>query len=621
MADPIVEEIRARVDLVELVSDYVALTQAGNRWKGLCPFHQEKTPSFTVNPQMGFFKCFGCGASGDAFKFLMQMESLTFPEALKRLAERAGVTLPTSRFNPQRSSEKEKFFDANRLAAQFFQEQLLKSPQAQHARDYLKKRGISDAIRQKFGLGYAPDAWDGLLIYLRRNRVQPAEAAAVGLVIQRGDKSGYYDRFRNRLMVPICDTQGQIIAFGGRTLGNDDAKYINSPESPLFNKSRVLFGLHLARNYIGKRDEIIVVEGYMDLIALHQFGFENAVATMGTAVTEHHARMMARYTKNVVIAFDADSAGMNAALRSVPLFAQHELRVRVLICPAGDDPDSYVRRVGTDEFRAAIDAAMPLVEYRLRRATADLNMNNEQQRLEMIRRVVPILMSVRSGAERAEYVRKLGDHWAQDDPSRSLMAQQAIEMELRAARRRMTGSAGASPSRRPGVEQEYVKEALAQQVVAQESGIVKIERELLALMLQDRRAARQILEQMKPGDFIDEHDQHIAVAIADSLREVEPANIHDLLAWLPEGTATIAEGLAVSDVSFAQAKGAIEERILSIRAYRENRSWTVDEMKRRAIEKLQKGEPLNPEETAILTESIGGPPAITRYRELSKRST
>jgi DNA primase len=247
-------------------------------------------------------------------------------------------------------------------------------------------------------------------------------------------------------------------------------------------------------------------------------------------------------------------------------------------------------------------------------------MNNEQQRLEMIRRVVPILMSVRSEAERAEYVRQLGDQWAQGDPSRSLMAQQAIAMELRAARRRRTGSAGASPSRRPDVEQEYVKEALAQQVVAQESGIVKIERELLALMLQDRRAARQILEQMKPGDFIDEHDQHIAVAIADALREVEPANIHDLLAWLPEETATIAEGLAVSDISFAQAKGAIEERILSIRAYRENRSWTADEMKRRALEKLQKGEPLNPEETAILTDSIGGPPALTRYRELSKRS-
>jgi len=620
MADPIVEEIRARVDLADLVSDYVALTQAGNRWKGLCPFHQEKTPSFTVNPQMGIFKCFGCGASGDAFKFLMQMESLTFPEALKRLAERAGVTLPQSRFNPQRSAEREKFFEANRLAAQFFQEQLLKSPQAQHARDYLKKRGINDVMRQKFGLGYAPEAWDGLLIYLRRHRVQPAEAAAVGLVIQRSDKSGYYDRFRNRLMIPICDTQGQIIAFGGRTLGNDDAKYINSPESPLFNKSRVLFGLNLAKNYIGKRDEIIVVEGYLDLIALHQFGFENAVATMGTALTEHHVRVMARYTKNVVIAFDADSAGMNAALRSAPLFAQHELRVRVLLCPAGDDPDSYLRRVGTDEFRAAIDAAMPLVAYRLRRATADLNMNNEQQRLEMIRRVVPILMSVRSEAERAEYVRQLGDQWAQGDPSRSLMAQQAIAMELRAARRRRTGSAGASPSRRPDVEQEYVKEALAQQVVAQESGIVKIERELLALMLQDRRAARQILEQMKPGDFIDEHDQHIAVAIADALREVEPANIHDLLAWLPEETATIAEGLAVSDISFAQAKGAIEERILSIRAYRENRSWTVDEMKRRALEKLQKGEPLNPEETAILTDSIGGPPALTRYRELSKRS-
>ncbi|MDW8367163.1 MAG: toprim domain-containing protein, partial [Abditibacteriales bacterium] len=363
-------------------------------------------------------------------------------------------------------------------------------------------------------------------------------------------------------------------------------------------------------------------EGYMDLIALHQFGFANAVATMGTAITEHHARMIARYTRNVVVAFDADSAGMNAVLRSAPLFEQHELKVRILTCPAGEDPDSYVRRVGTDGFRAAMDAAMPLVEYRLRRATADLDLNNDQQRLEMIRRVVPILLSVRSGAERAEYVRKLGDHWARGDPSRSLIAQQVIAMELRAARRRMIQSQSASPSRRRAdMEQEYLKEALAQQVGAQESGVIKIERELLALMLQDRRAAQQILEQMKPGDFIDEHDQHIAVAIADSLREPEPVSVHALLAWLPEDTATIAEGLAVRDVSFAQVRGAIEERILSLRAYREKRSWTVDEMKRRALEKLQKGEPLNPEETAILTESIGGPPAITRYRELYKRST
>ncbi|MCS6863033.1 MAG: DNA primase, partial [Abditibacteriales bacterium] len=250
MADPIVEEIRARVDLVEVVSDYVALTQAGSRWKGLCPFHQEKTPSFTVNPQMGIFKCFGCGASGDAFKFLMQMESLTFPEALKRLAERAGVTLPPSRLSSQRSSEKARLLEINRLAAQFFREQLLKSPQAQLARDYLQGRGIGDAVVQKFGLGYAPDAWDSLLMYLRRHHVPPAEAAAVGLVVQRSDKSGYYDRFRHRLMVPICDVQGQVIAFGGRTLGHDDAKYINSPESLLFNKSRVLFGLHLARQHI-----------------------------------------------------------------------------------------------------------------------------------------------------------------------------------------------------------------------------------------------------------------------------------------------------------------------------------------------------------------------------------
>jgi DNA primase len=342
---------------------------------------------------------------------------------------------------------------------------------------------------------------------------------------------------------------------------------------------------------------------------------------MGTAVTEHHARMMARYTKNVVVAFDADTAGIRAMLNSAPLFEQHELKVRILTCPAGDDPDSFVRKAGTEGFRAAMDEAVSLVEYRLRRATAELNVSNEQQRMEMIRRAVPILTSVRSAAERAEYVRKLADHWSQGDPSRSLMAQQAIEMELRTARRRQS-SAPRPPQRTRSVEQqEYVKETLVQQVAPQESGVVKVERELLGLMLQDRRFARQILERMKPGDFIDEHDQHIAVAIADALRETEPVNIHDLLAWLPEETAVIAEGLAVGDVSFAQVKGAIDERILFVRAYREKRSWTMDEMKRRAVEKLQKGEPLNPEETATLTESVGGPPAITRYREIYKRST
>jgi DNA primase len=460
-----------------------------------------------------------------------------------------------------------------------------------------------------------------LLNHLRRNRVPPAEAAAIGLVIHHAERKSYYDRFRNRLMVPICDAQGLVIAFGGRTLGNDDAKYINSPESPLFNKSRVLFGLHLAKKEITQRDEIILVEGYMDLMALHQFGFVNSVATMGTAVTSTHARMIARYTKNVVAAFDADSAGANAVLRSASLFEAEELKVRILTCPQGDDPDSFVRRAGTEGFQAALNEAVSLAEYRLRQAMASLSLNDDRQRLEMIRRVVPILLEVRSPAERAEHVRKLADRWAQDNPSRSLMAQQAIQMELQAAQRKRRSARQPQPRRAAVEQQEHVKETLAQQVAPQELGVVKIERELLGLMLQDRRCAKQILEQMKPGDFIDEHDQHIAVAIADALRESEPVNVHDLLAWLPEEAATIAEGLAVNDISFAQAKGAVEERILSIRTYREKRSWTVDDVKRRALEKLQKGEPLNAEETAMLMESVGGPPAITRYRELSKRSS
>jgi len=348
-----VEEIRAASDVVDIVSDYVRLKKRGSNFFGLCPFHHEKTPSFSVNPSMGIYKCFGCSKGGNVFQFVMEVESIGFPEAVRMLAERAGIPLPEHEAEQEQAGEIESIYHALRFAARFFYEQLTQTAAGRPALAYLTGRGFSPGTIKRFGLGYAPDRWDALLKEAERNHVEPEALEKAGLVLPRKDGDGHYDRFRGRVIFPIFSHVGKVLGFGGRITAadSDQPKYINSPETKVYTKSRVLYGLYQAKQAIRKSEEVILVEGYTDVISLHQAGVENVVASSGTALTTEQIKTVGRYARRVLLLYDADAAGADAALRGIDLVLAHGLSVYAIALPGGEDPDSYVRANGGEAFR------------------------------------------------------------------------------------------------------------------------------------------------------------------------------------------------------------------------------------------------------------------------------
>jgi len=373
--DPRIERIRAAVDIVELISSHVPLKRAGSRFVGLCPFHNEKSPSFNVNPAMQIFKCFGCGAAGDIFSFLMKREGMTFPDAARTLAERAGIPWEDHR-HQRKPGEPAKLdlYKVNDWAAGVFARWLKTRDDCAEARAYIKRRGINDESIQRFKLGAAPDQWDALLRELERPGLAAGITlellAAAGLVAPRPNGNGHYDRFRNRLLFPIVDPLNRCLGFGGRALGDDPAKYLNTSETPIFNKGRGVFGLNLARDGIQKADgRVVVVEGYMDCLMPHQFGVTNVVAALGTAFTPDQVRLLKRYAQELILVFDSDKAGENAADKALEICLVEGVSVRVAQVPSGKDPCDFVLAEGGDALRKLIDAAVPALDFKYRLAS------------------------------------------------------------------------------------------------------------------------------------------------------------------------------------------------------------------------------------------------------------
>ena len=422
-----IDEVRQRVDIVSTIEQYVALKRMGKVFKGLCPFHNEKTPSFQVSAERQTWHCFGsCAEGGDVIKFVQKVENLSFPEALEKLALRAGVTLtgpggPGGQRNQyQEVSERDRIYKVNGLALNYYREMLSVSEVAQK---YVADRKISQETQQEFSIGYAPESWDGLTNYLVKHRVPLADAVLAELVTRHEQRGSYFDKLRGRLIFPILDVQGRPIAFGGRILGpvqSGQPKYWNSPEHPAFHKSRTLYGLNAARKAIADMGSAIVVEGYTDVIAAHQAGFKNVVATLGTSLTEEHVKILGRLTKferNVAwstsdrperlvmtLCFDADSAGLKAAFRAGEIFQANDIDVTVLDLPGGEDPDSLLRSGRREEFANAIENALPLVEYQLRRLIRISPTETDRDRIALIRKAMPILGSVKSIIEREPLV-------------------------------------------------------------------------------------------------------------------------------------------------------------------------------------------------------------------------
>jgi len=466
----LLDDIRAAVDIVDLVGRFVNLRKAGSHWKGLCPFHAEKTPSFTVNPQKNIFHCFGCGVGGDAFGFVMRQDRLSFPEAVRSLAKTAGIALPEERGAGSGDSGREELIRVMDLAGRFYADALWK-PTGERARAYLEQRGIDSAIARRFGLGYAPEGWETLLTFMKGEKVPEEALIAAGLAVARENRAGAYDRFRGRLLFPIRDLQGRVVAFGGRGFGDEQPKYLNSPETPLYTKGNLLYAADLARTTIQSENRALLVEGYVDCIMAHQHGFTGTVAALGTAFTPAQLGLLRRYCDEVITFFDADAAGQKAAARAEELLeptgrgmawavnrsgafeGAGTLRVKVALLPAGHDPDTFLRSVGREGFTERIAAARSILSYALDRALVDPDgASGPRARTTAFARVALLLAKVADGDEAAalsrEAATKLGV-----DPTQLWIEAQRLQSSLRTP---PTQAPPSAPISTPPVERDLV---------------------------------------------------------------------------------------------------------------------------------------------------------------------
>ncbi|HID63671.1 MAG TPA: DNA primase [Anaerolineae bacterium] len=424
----VVDEIKERLDIVDVISGYVPLKKAGRNFKGLCPFHAEKTPSFIVFPDTQSWHCFGaCGTGGDVFSFIMKRENLEFGEALQLLAKRAGVELaPRGPAETAAEKRKDRLREINAAAAQYFHNLLLQSSEGTRAREYLARREIAPETINAFQLGYALNVWEALKGHLVGRGYEVADILAAGLIVER-EGGGYYDRFRGRLIFPIRDMHGQVIGFGGRVLDDSLPKYLNSPQTPLFNKSSVLYGIDLAKGAIRRENRAVIVEGYMDVLMAHQHGIANVVASMGTALTEAQLRLLKRLTKKFTLALDADAAGDQATLRGLALARETldrqivpvptprglisyegrlDAEIRIITLPEGKDPDEVIRE-NPDRWNELVQAALPVVDYYFEAFTSDLDLTSAKGKSEAVRRLLPIIREITDGTEQTHYVQKL----------------------------------------------------------------------------------------------------------------------------------------------------------------------------------------------------------------------
>jgi DNA primase len=543
----LLDEIRTSSDLVDLVGRFVNLRKSGANWKGLCPFHSEKTPSFMVNPKKGIFHCFGCGVGGDAFGFLMRMDRLTFPEAVRALAKTAGVALPDEH-GPRADSGREELYRIMELAAQYYADALWR-PGGERARQYLERRGIDPEVARRFRLGYAPDAWDSLLGFLRGERV-PAEALeSAGLAVRRESGSGHYDRFRGRLIFAIRDAQGRVVAFGGRAFGDEMPKYLNSPETPIYTKGNLLYAVDLARNSIRERNRALLVEGYVDCLMAHQHGFTETVAALGTAFTPAQLGVLRRTCEEVVTFFDADAAGRKAAERAAELLEPSEtglawgmtrtgpleggspFRLKVALLPGGYDPDSFLREHGAEAFRGRIEAARSLLAYALERAIADPEgASGPRARANAFARVALMLAKVADSEEAVALSREAGIKLGVDPAQLWIEAQ-----KLGTALRRSPTPASAAPTTAEPTSRE---------------------RDLVALLLGSAAARAALLPRIE-----DEDVRHTALrTIVAALKGRPDAPPETLLTELAdEGAAHLLSALLVVDREMEDGQAVIEQ--------------------------------------------------------------
>ena len=570
LSDSFLQELKMKTDIEDVISTYVTLKRRGATLVGLCPFHNEKTPSFTVYPATQSFYCFGCGAGGDAITFLKKIENLDYLDAVKTLAQRAGLQMPQEGFDDSLSKRRRRILEMNREAARFYHSVLL-SPEGKVGYDYYIGRALSAATINHFGLGFAPNQWDALLKYMRAKGYQPAELVDAGLA-RKGQK-GYYDNFRNRVMTPIIDVRGNVIAFGGRVLDDSKPKYINTGDTLVYKKTNELFALNFAKD--SKEDALILCEGYMDVIAMHQAGFTNAVAGCGTALTTEQVRLISRYAKEVILTYDADEAGQKALQKAMTLFDQTDVKVRIPALVGGKDPDEIIRTYGRDKFKGMLEGASNETEFRLLALRRQYNLATTQGKIDFIGGALQILATL-PPVEQDLYVSRLSEELGVERQNmkvqlQDLVARQGNRREKREFKR---------------IVQENMRKT-ARETMATDASLRKLRAEdrLISLLLRYPDCSR-LCKDFDPQWLTPGFTQRVFTLILQRLENGDGTELMDLRDRLTDDEMGRLSGIIARGGESADAKQEFSDCLQTIRAEQQKKQESAAELDDQAFRDL-----------------------------------
>lgn len=570
LSDSFLQELKMKTDIEDVISTYVTLKRRGATLVGLCPFHNEKTPSFTVYPATQSFYCFGCGAGGDAITFVKKIENLDYLDAVKTLAQRAGLQMPQEGFDDSLSKRRRRILEMNREAARFYHSVLL-SPEGKVGYDYYIGRALSAATINHFGLGFAPNQWDALLKHMRAKGYQPAELVDAGLA-RKGQK-GYYDNFRNRVMTPIIDVRGNVIAFGGRVLDDSKPKYINTGDTLVYKKTNELFALNFAKD--SKEDALILCEGYMDVIAMHQAGFTNAVAGCGTALTTEQVRLISRYAKEVILTYDADEAGQKALQKAMTLFDQTDVKVRIPALVGGKDPDEIIRTYGRDKFKGMLEGASNETEFRLLALRRQYNLATTQGKIDFIGGALQILATL-PPVEQDLYVSRLAEELGVERQNmkvqlQDLVARQGNRREKREFKR---------------IVQENMRKT-ARETMATDASLRKLRAEdrLISLLLRYPDCSR-LCKDFDPQWLTPGFAQRVFTLILQRLENGDGTELMDLRDRLTDDEMGRLSGIIARGGESADAKQEFSDCLQTIRAEQQKKQESAAELDDQAFRDL-----------------------------------
>ena len=580
-SDEIIEEVRSSNDIVDVISQYVTLKRSGRNYFGLCPFHKEKSPSFSVSPDKQIYHCFGCGVGGNVFHFLSKIENITFRESIEELAERAGITLPVldSREDTKQMELKTKVYEINALAAQFYHENLYK-PSSKIAQEYIKKRKLDNKTLQSFLIGYSGN-FDELYQMLKQKGYTEEQMMASSMIV-KSDRGRYLDRFRKRVMFPIQDVRGKIIAFGGRVLDDSKPKYMNSPETIVYSKGRHLFGMNLAKNSGSKK--IIIVEGYMDAISLHQRGINNAVASLGTALTEAQGRLLRKYSEQVIIGYDADGAGQAATLRGLEILQNLGCDIRILQIEGAKDPDEFVVKYGPERFNFYVEKAISLIEYKVKMLKKELNIDNANDKIKFLNEIAKLLSKITNELEKEVYVEKIAKEYG--------ISQEAIYAQIN--KLMYANQKGIKVLEKNTVVPVRKKVEQAEQLSA---GTIKREKMLIFLLIApDYDGYHKINESITIEDIQSEQNKKIIKILYEHFRNGD-SNTSNCLDWFEDEedinylTSIMAEDFEITDMD-----KCLED---VIHFYEKER---IQKQKNELIKKMESGTLTKEEESKLVQE-------------------